>query len=82
MNLEDQKTSICEGANFVGAHQAPTPRRGQALVGGFKECRTIEYLLQNVVGCDDECDEEEEKAEPELVKMDGLNRRNIFGSFK
>ena len=37
MNLEDQKTSICEGANLVGALQAPTPRRGQALVGEIEK---------------------------------------------
>ena len=41
-----------------------------------------ESYKENVVGCDDgddgESDEEEEKGEPELVKMDGLNGRNIF----
>ena len=45
-------------------------------------CRMTESDKENVVGCDDgddgESDEEEEKGEPELVKMDGLNGRNIF----
>ena len=42
-------------------------------------CRMTESYKENVVGCDDgESDEEEEKGEPELVKMDGLNGRNIF----
>ena len=46
-------------------------------------CRMTECDKENVVGCDDdESDEEEEKGEPELVKMDGLNGRNIFEALK
>ena len=41
-------------------------------------CKMRECDIENVVECDDESEEEEEKAEPGLVKMAGLSGRNIF----